>query len=67
MIRTLASLALDIAGELVQWALYQSARRRLGLPEAEERVSEAERRADARLAILEQRRAARERFARRAA
>jgi hypothetical protein len=67
MIRTIASLALAIAGELVQWALYQSARHRLGLPEAEERVAEAERRADARLDILEHRRAARERFARRAA
>jgi hypothetical protein len=67
MIRTVASLATAIAGELVQWALYQSARHRLGLPEAEERITEAERRADARLAILEQRRVARERFARRAA
>jgi hypothetical protein len=67
VIRTVASLASALAGDFVQWALYQSARHRLGLPEAEERVSEAERRADARLAILEQRRAARERFARRAA
>lgn len=67
MIRTVASIALAIAGDFVQWAWYQRARHRLGLPEAEERVDEAERRADARVAILEQRRAARERFARRAA
>jgi hypothetical protein len=67
MIRTATSLALAIAGDFVQWALYQSARRRLGLPEAEQRVDEKERDLDARLAILEQRRAARERFARRAA
>jgi hypothetical protein len=67
VIRTVTSIALAIAGDFVQWAWYQRERRCLGLPEAEERVAEAERRADARLVVIEQHRAARERFARRAA
>jgi hypothetical protein len=67
MIRTVASLALAIAGDFVQWAWYQRERRRMGIAEAEKRVDEKERDLDARLAIVEQRQAARERFARRAA
>jgi hypothetical protein len=66
-IRQLTSIAAMVAADVAEWALYQHGRRRLGIPEAQERVDEAHARADARLAIIEQRRAARARFPRKEA
>jgi hypothetical protein len=67
MIRTVVAVGACVALDLFQWAWYQRARRQLGIPEIIERLDEAHARADARLAIVEQRRAARLRFPRRAA